>query len=308
MPASTVYIDCSPFMLALLQEVMPDHAATMNVNVGDPDPDELVALAADAEIILNGHTMMDAALLARLPSLREIIFLGSGASSYIDVSAADDLGIKVRTISGYGDRAVAEHATALMFSAARKVAAMDRDLRAGRWAPMEGMELSGRRLGIIGFGGIGQTFAEIGEALGMQVSIWNRSPPPARWSPHALPLDELLSQCDVVSIHLALNDSTRGMIGAARIALMKPSAIVINTARAGVVDKVALFDALENKRIAHAALDVFDEEPLPADAIWLSLPNVTLTAHAGFKTADASRRLLKAALNMLELESSYFRD
>jgi D-3-phosphoglycerate dehydrogenase len=296
---TTVYIDCSPFMLGLLQDVFPDHAQTMAVNVGDPNADELVALATEAEIILNGHTMMDAAVISRLPRLREIIFLGSGATSYIDVAAAEAQGIRVRTISGYGDRSVAEHATALMFSAARKVSAMDRDLRAGHWEPLEGMELAGRRLGIIGFGGIGQTFAEIGEALGMTVSIWNRSPLPERWSGHALPLDDLISQCDVISLHLALNDATRGMIDAARIGRMKPSAIVINTARAGVVDSAALYTALKDKRIAHAGLDVFDEEPLPPDACWFDLPNVTLTAHAGFKTADASRRLLNSAIGML---------
>jgi D-3-phosphoglycerate dehydrogenase len=295
----TVYIDCSPFMLALLREVIPNYAQDMTVNVGDPGPDEVVALGGNAQIILNGHTMMDAALIARLPELREIIFLGSGASSYIDVAAAEKQGIRVRTISGYGDRSVAEHATALMFSAARKVAAMDRDLRAGNWQPLEGMELAGRRLGIVGFGGIGQTFAEIGEALGMQVSIWNRSPLPPRWSDHALALDALLSECDVVSLHLALNEQTRGMINAAKLARMKPSAILINTARAGVVDTPALYAALKEKRIAHAGLDVFDEEPLPADACWFDLPNVTLTAHAGFKTADASRRLLKSAIGML---------
>lgn len=300
MPAQTVYIDCSPFMLALLAEVMPDYAAIMQVNLGDPGPDELVAMAGEAEIILNGHTMMDAALLARLPALREIIFLGSGASSYIDVAVAENLGIRVRTIAGYGDRAVAEHATALMFSAAREVAAMDRSLRAGHWESLEGMELAGRRLGIIGFGGIGQTFAEICEALGMTVSIWNRSPLPERWSDNARPLDEVLAQSDVVSLHLALNDKTRGMIDEAKISLMKPSAILINTARAGVIDTAALFEALKNRRIAHAALDVFDEEPLSADAIWLGLLNVTLTAHAGFKTADASRRLIRAAVGMLE--------
>ncbi|AYD03992.1 NAD(P)-dependent oxidoreductase [Neorhizobium sp. NCHU2750] len=295
----TVYIDCSPFMLGLLQEVMPDCAQKMVVNVGDPDAEGIVSLAAEATTVLNGHTMMDEPLLARLPHLREIIFLGSGATSYIDVAAAERQGIRVRTISGYGDRSVAEHATALMFAATRKIATMDRELRAGHWEPLEGMELAGRRLGIIGFGGIGQTFAEIGEALGMAVSIWNRSPLPPRWSDHALPLDELLSQSDVISLHLALNDTTRGMIGAARLALMKPTSILINTARAGLIDSAALRNALEKGRIAHAALDVFDEEPLPATSPWFSLSNVTLTAHAGFKTADASRRLLRTAVEML---------
>ncbi|MEW5420973.1 2-hydroxyacid dehydrogenase [Amorphus sp. 3PC139-8] len=299
MSGDVVYIDCSPFMGRLLEEAMPDWRQRMLVHIGDPGPDAVVDLAAHAEVILNGHTMMDDELLGRLPQLRRIIFLGSGASSYIDVRAAAERGIKVETISGYGDRSVAEHAAALMFAAARKVAAMDRDLRAGHWEPLEGAELLGRQLGIIGFGGIGRSFAEIAKALGMKVAIWNRNPVAAEWRDYAMPLDELLAGSDVVSLHLALTEETRGMIGDAEIERMKSGAILINTARGGLVDADALLAALAAGKLGHVGLDVFDEEPLPAGSVWTTLPNVTLTAHAGFKTQDAARRLVSQALDLV---------
>lgn len=299
MTGRIVYLDCSDLMLAQLEAALPDWADRMTVNLGDPDADGVAALAAEAEIVLDGHTRIDDALLARLPRLRKIVFLGSGATSYIDVAAAERRGIRVETVSGYGDRAVAEQATALMFAAARRVAAMDRDLRAGRWDPLEGIELAGRRLGIVGFGGIGRCFAEIGRALGMEVVVWNRSPVAPEWRDAVLPLDELLATSDVVSLHLALSEATRGMIDAAAIARMKPTAILVNTARAGLVDGAALLAALKEGRLGHAALDVFDEEPLPPGSRLTDRSDVTLTAHAGFKTREATRRLVARALDLV---------
>lgn len=296
MKSKTVYIDCSELMLAALARVKPDYADHVHVNIGDPSGDEVVAIAQNAEVIWNGHTTIDAALLARLPALRRIIFLGSGAASYIDLDTAAARGISVETISGYGDRAVAEHAAALMLSAARQVGRMERDLRRGHWEPLEGMELGGKTLGLVGFGGIGRTFADIGKAFGMEVVVWNRSGLTDDWTAHQRSLDEVLAQADVISLHLALTPETRGFFGTEQFAGMKAGALFINTARAGLVDTTAMIDALQSGRLGHAALDVFDMEPLPKDDPLLALANVTLTAHAGFKTREATERLAAKAM------------
>ena len=293
------YIDASPLMARMMTLAWPDHAARMKVFVGDMDPDLIPAWVDGAATVVNGHTMMDAAMLDRMPGLRRIVFLGSGPRSYIDVDAAEARGITVDRIAGYGDRAVAEHALALILSASRDVARMDRDLRAGTWDPREGRELLSRRIGLIGFGGIARSLAEMAQALGMDVAIWNRSRIPAPWAGSAVDLDTLLQTSDVVSLHLALNPQTEGFLSADRIAMMRPDALLVNTARAGLVDTPALVAALEAGRIGHAALDVFDTEPLPPMDRLLSCPRLTLTAHAGFKTPEATERLARMAVALL---------
>lgn len=252
--------------------------------------------------MLNGHTPMDATLMRACPGLRSIVFLGTGASSYIDVDAAETLGIRVRTIRGYGNRSVAEHAFALMLAAARRVTEMDRALRAGTWDPLSGMEMAGKTLGLVGMGGIGSTLARIADAFGMRVLAWNRSPIRSDLPCVSVPLEQLLSAADIVSLHLALTPETRGIIGAQQLNLMQPHAIFVNTARAGLVDTDTLISILRHKGIAHAALDVFDIEPLPANHPLTTLDNVTLTAHAGFKTPETSRRLALTGLALLRAD------
>lgn len=290
------YIDCSTLMAEMLARVWPDHAAAMKVYLGDMPAADLPAWCQGAEVIWNGHTMMGADLMDQLPALRRIIFLGSGPASYIDMAAASARGIVVDRIVGYGDRAVAEQALALILAGARDLTRMDRDLRQGRWDPREGKELLTRRLGLIGFGGIAQALAGMARALGMQVSVWNRSPLPTDWADAAAPLETVLAQSDIVSLHLALTPETRGFLSAERLAQMKPGAMLVNTARAGLVDTAALIAALDSGHLGHAALDVFDTEPLPADDPLLAAPNVTLTAHAGFKTREATERLVAQAV------------
>lgn len=292
------YIDCSPFIMEFLREMIADKQAAISVNVGDPDADAVVRLATGRPVIMNGHTYMDDDLLARLPDLRRIVFLGSGASSYIDLQAASRRDIEILTVGGYGDRSVAEHATALMFAAARQVARMDRDLRKNRWQPLAGIELAGRTLGVVGFGGIGRAMADIGRALGMRIMIFNRSPIGEDWSHCQTHLENLLSQSDVVSLHLALTPETLGFIGEGELASLKAGAILINTARAGLVDERALIAALDARQLDHVALDVFNTEPLVDDSPLLGRDDVTLTAHAGFKTLEASKRLIATGLSL----------
>lgn len=296
-PMRVSYIDASDLTMALLAELPADPRVA--AHLGDPDDNGIVARARDAEVILNGHTNMGAALLARLPALKRIIFLGAGASSYIDMEAAAARGVAVETIAGYGDRSVAEMALALMMDCARRVTQMDRALRAGRWDPQEGLMLQGRRLGLIGFGGIGAETARIGDALGMEVAIWNRSEVAPEWRDRQTTLDDVLSGSDVISLHLALTPETQGFIGAEAFAAMKPGAIFINTARAGLTDEGALMAALRAGHLAQAGLDVFGTEPLPADSPLLDCPNLVLSAHAGFKTRTATKTLLARALKLI---------
>lgn len=296
MTASIAYIDCSDLMHEMLRLEWPGHADAMRVYVGDMPASELADFCRDATQVWNGHTMMQAELLSLLPKLKRILFLGSGPESYIDMAYCEKAGITVDRISGYGDRAVAEHALALMLASARRVADMDRAVRGGRWDPLEGIELGGRQLGLIGFGGIARSLAGMAQALGMRVAIWNRSPLPDEWAGCAADIDDLLAGSDIVSMHLALNPQTRGFLSAERIARMRAGAILVNTARAGVVETDALIAALQSGRLRHAGLDVFDVEPLPPGDPLLSTPNVTLTAHAGFKTREATRRLMGVAV------------
>ncbi len=296
------FFDCPPFLHALyrgdLAAIVPD----LEINVGSPSRDEAIALLADAAFAMNDHTKMDEAFLAACPNLKSIVFLGTGAASYIDLAAAERLGVRVRAYGGYGDQSVAEHAIALMFAAARQVATMDRALRRGHWETLNGMELAGKVLGVVGTGGIGKAMVRLGHGLGMRVIAWNRSGVPADVPCRAAVLDDLLAQADVVSLHLALNEGSRGMIDRRRIGLMRPDTILINTARGAILDEAALVDALRAGRIGHAGLDVFADEPLAADHPLTRLDNVTLTAHAAFMTDQASERLLRMALEILAEE------
>jgi D-3-phosphoglycerate dehydrogenase len=194
---------------------------------------------------------------------------------------------------------VAEHTIALMFAAARDVARMDREMRGGSWTPQEGVQLLGKTLGVIGLGGIGTEVARIAKGIGMEVIGYNRTPRPEA-GVKQVDIDTLLAKADVVSVNLTLNDDTRGFLGPERIARMKPGALLVNTARGALVDEAAMIAALKSGHIRHAGLDVFHNEPLKADHPLAQLPNVTLTAHAAFRTLEASMTLLRRAIDIVK--------
>jgi D-3-phosphoglycerate dehydrogenase len=171
---------------------------------------------------------------------------------------------------------------------------MDREMRNGNWLRDDGMQLTGKTLGLIGFGGIAAEVARIALGSGMRVIAWNRSPkkfPGLEF----VEIDTLLAQSDVVSLHLLLNDETRGFLSRTRIAAMKRGVILVNTARGAMVDEAAMIEALKSGHIRHAGLDVFNVEPLPADHPLTGLANVTLSAHSAFRTPEASENLIHAA-------------
>jgi len=192
----------------------------------------------------------------------------------------------------------------LMFACARDIALMDRGIRVGRWEPLEGVQLRGKTLGVIGLGGIGREVARIGHGIGMNVIGWNRTMRVDAGVP-AVDIHTLLSSSDVISLNLSLTDETRGFLNAGRLARVKPGAILVNTARGALVDEAALIDALASRRIGRAGLDVFHAEPLKPGHPLVRLDNVTLSPHAAFRTPEASENLLRRALDIVRKVQGY---
>jgi D-3-phosphoglycerate dehydrogenase len=236
--------------------------------------------------------------MAECRGLKHIVFLGTGASSYMDVPALKALGIAVHTIAGYGDTAVAEHAVALMLACCRDIARMDRAIRRGIWDPLESVQLKDKTLGLVGLGGIGREVARIARGIGMEVIAWNRTPRAEAGVP-LVDLQTLLARADVISLHLALNDETRGLLGVKELARTKPGVILVNTARGALIDESALIAAIESGHIRHAGLDVFHAEPLSPDHPLARIENVTLTSHAAFRTLEASMTLMRRAIDIV---------
>ena len=290
-----VFIDANKSLADIFDRQNKPGDPTVRVN-RDPDitSDQIPALLDGAEIVVVDHTALPTDVARRCGGLKHVVFLGTGARSYMNPEELSELGIAVHLIKGYGDTAVAECAIALMWAAARGIAQMDREMRAGNWLREDGMQLTGKMLGLIGFGGIAAEVARIALGTGMKVIAWNRSPKKFA-GVDFVPLEALLAQSDVVSLHLLLNDETRGFLSRGRIAAMKRGVILVNTARGAIVDEGAMIEALKSGHIRHAGLDVFNMEPLPADHPLTQLPNVTLSAHSAFRTPEASENLIHAA-------------
>ena len=290
-----VFVDANESLAVICErlEKPGDPKVRINRNA-DITPDQIPALLDGAEVVVVDHTALPTDIAGRCNGLKHVVFLGTGARSYMNPEELGELGIEVHLIKGYGDTAVAECAIALMWAAARGIAQMDREMRAGNWLREDGMQLTGKTLGLIGFGGIAAEVARIALGSGMKVIAWNRTPKKAPGVAF-VDLDTLLKQSHVVSIHLLLNDETRGMISREKIAGMREGVILINTARGAIVDEAAMIDALKSGHIRHAGLDVFNTEPLPKDHPLTTLPNVTLSAHSAFRTPEASENLIFAA-------------
>jgi D-3-phosphoglycerate dehydrogenase len=295
----TLFLDCTDDMIRPWETVLTVSDPAITINMSPGQPADVPALLAGHDTCIVDHTYFDAELLGRCADLRHIVFLGTGASSFIDVAAAERHGIAVHTIKGYGDTTVAEHTITLALSAARSVVKMDREVRAGQWRQIEGIQVLGKTLGIIGLGGIGRELARMAKGLGMQVVAWNRSPIEAPVVP-LVSLEEVLATADILCLTLALNEQTRGFLDRTRLAQTKPGVIFVNTSRANIVDNAALAELLQQGHIRHAAIDVFSQEPPRADDPLLGLDNVTLTAHAGFMTPEATMTMLRRAVDIVK--------
>lgn len=293
-----VFVDANETLAAVARRLLRPDDPPFAIHA-DPGiaPQDLPGLLSGAEIAVIDHTALPRAVARACGGLRHVVFLGTGARSYMDPEAlAAECGITVHTIKGYGDTAVAECAFALMWAAARGLPEMDRAMRAGTWLRREAVQLTGKTVGLVGFGGIAAEMARLCRGIGMRVLAWNRTPK-AHPDVTFVPLERLLAESDVVSLHLLLTDETRGFLSAARIAAMKPGVLLINTARGALIDEAALVEALRSGHVAQAGLDVFTVEPLPADHPLVSLPAVTLSAHSAFRTPEASDNLIGAALD-----------
>jgi D-3-phosphoglycerate dehydrogenase len=297
MTMKTLFLDCNDQLAPVWNKVVRSDDPPIDVNTALFAREDLPRLLDGYAVALDDHSYMPTELVAQCKALKHIVFLGTGAASYMNVDELNSRGVSVHTIKGYGDTAVAEHTIALMFAAARDLARMDREVRSGVWTPQEGMQLLGKTLGVIGLGGIGREVARMGRGIGMQVIGWNRT---RRAGVPLTELDTLLTSADVVSINLTLNDETRGFLSAEHIARMKQGAILVNTARGALVDEAALIAALQSGHIRHAGLDVFHAEPLKADHPLASMENVTLTSHAAFRTLEASMMLLRRAIDIVK--------
>jgi phosphoglycerate dehydrogenase-like enzyme len=261
-----------------------------NDHVADPGAVVERLLPFDVICVMRERTPLPRAVIEHLPRLKLIASTGSRNAS-IDMTAAEEHGIHV-TATGYRSTPTIEMTWALILASARHIVRESSSVREGGWQTSVGAELDGKVLGVLGLGNIGGQVARIGLAFGMKVIAWsqNMTPQIAEAAGAALVTnDELFRRADVVTIHLILSKRTRGLVGAADLALMKPTSWLINTSRGSIVDDGALVQALTARTIAGAALDVFDTEPLPVDHPFRSLENVLATPHIGYVAEDLYR-------------------
>ena len=288
-----------PSMTALLADRLDEFAGLARVRIHTDwtdDEDALAARMSDATVVMSTGFRAPARLLERIAgSVRCITFCGTGAVSFIDLEAARRLGITVCNAVHYGDNAVAEHAIALMFELTHHVGSLNAHTHAGGWPGADIDELGGRTLGIIGFGGIGRRVARLAHGLGMRLLVWDRHPDPdtltAVQGRAAASIDEVFAQSDIVSLHLALNDDTQGIIGAAQLDRMHPGTMLVNTARAELIAPGALGERLLRGDIT-AGIDVTAPEPLPDDDPLRTLPNLVITPHVAWRSGNALHALV----------------
>ncbi len=263
--------------------------------------EELISRIADADIVYNirSTSVFTRNVMKNCPRVKLIALYGVGYDN-VDVPAASELGITVSNTPGYSTIAVAETALSLMLAIAHRVVKNHRDIQSGGWAREYSSQLYGKTLGVIGTGNVGQRMIQLGKAIGMKVIAWTLHSSPARateYNVEFVTLEELMRQSDVVSIHVLGVPQTDKLIGKHELALMKPTAILINTARGSVMDEPALVEALQNGIIAGAGLDVFTTEPLPLDHALRSIENVVLSPHAAAMIPEATLAGLAMAVD-----------
>lgn len=270
-------------------------------------PEDVVTRAHDAELVLTNKTPLTRTMLEALPKLRYIGVLATGYN-VVDIQAAGARGIIVTNVPTYGTSSVAQLVLALLLELCHQTGAHDAAVKAGEWATSDDfcftkaplVELEGKTLGLIGLGRIGAQTARVAQALGMRVIATGSrrsagAPSPVEGVPY-VPLEELLRQADVVSLHCPLTPETKELVNAERLALMKPSALLINTSRGGLIDEQALADALNDGRLAGAALDVLSTEPPAASNPLLSAARCIITPHIAWATKEARTRLMHTAV------------
>jgi phosphoglycerate dehydrogenase-like enzyme len=265
--------------------VLRDRAdiAVFQDHIADPDAVIERLLPFDVVCVMRERTPLPRNVIERLPNLKLIASTGS-ANASIDVAAAGDHGITV-VHTGYRSDPTVEFAWALILACARHIVTESNSLRSGGWQQTVGVDLRGKTLGVLGLGNVGSEVARIGSAFGMKLIAWsqNMTPEAAKAAGAILvSKDQLFERADILTIHLVLSSRTRGLVGAAELEKMKPTAWLINASRGPIVEEQALITALQNKRLAGAAIDVFDIEPLPSSHPFRTLVNVLATPHIGY--------------------------
>ena len=274
-------------LLALAEEKLGNRAEIVYYDTRVTDPDTLAGRAEDADIAVISNLPFKKEVMERCPKLKMLSVAFTGVD-HVDMDYCRERGILVSNCAGYSNTAVSELVFGLALSLYRRIIECDRAVRAGKdKTGLVGLELSGKKFGIIGMGAIGTRTAQLAKAFGCEVLGFNRSPRQIE-GVRMTDLDTLLSECDIVSLHVPLTDETRGLIGERELSLMKPDAVLINTARGPVVDSRALAAALKEGRLAGAAVDVYETEPpIAQDHPLLTAPNVTATPHVAFATKEA---------------------
>ena len=265
--------------------------------------DEVAKALAGFEIvnIMRERTPFPRALFERLPDLKLLITTGPRNAS-VDVKAANERGIVVCGTDA-GGHATAELAFGLILSLARNLPTEFNNMREGRWQTTLGNDIRGKTLGLLGLGKLGGEVAKFGKAFGMNLIAWSQNLTPERAAEigaQRVEKDELFRRADYISVHLVLSDRSRGLVGARELGLMKPTASIVNTSRGPIIDAGALAAALKEKRIAGAALDVYDTEPLPADHSLRSEPRAVLTPHIGYVTEESYRVFFDGVIGAIE--------
>ncbi len=257
----------------------------------------LIERIAGAEIVINirSSSRFSENVFRHSPNLRLLSLWGTGTDN-VDLAAASRHGVTVTNTPGVSALSVAEHAIALLLAVARRIPHLDSEVRRGRWPRGQVSQMHGKTLGIVGLGAIGRQFARLGAGIGMRVIAWTMHPDPELGC-DLVSLDDLLRSSDVVSLHLRLSAETRGLIGAVELKKMKPSAILINTARGAIVHEQAMIEALIQGRIGGAGLDVFEDEPLPSGHPLTRLENVVLTPHSAGVTSEALEAGLQLSID-----------
>jgi len=269
-------------------------------NFPTTSPEQTLQRVEDAELVISNKVVLDRAILSQCRQLKLVCVIATGTNN-VDLEAARELGIAVTNVTAYGTPSVVQFVFALLLSLATRLTEHQASIRNGEWAnspnfcvlDYEFHELSGKTMGIIGYGELGKAVAKVAQAFGMQVLVSQR--PGSEASEGRVPLEALLSQADVVSLHVPLADNTRNLIAEAEFKLMKPTAILINAARGGIVDEQALVNALQSGEIAGAGFDVLTQEP-PRDGNPLldyDQPNLIVTPHMAWGAVESRQRLIK---------------
>ena len=286
-------MDCGDLDLGTLERALPGWRSYESTHDA-----EVAGRIMDATVVISNKVRLDEAALRNAPQLRLICIAATG-TNHVDLEAAKRHGIAVVNVRGYATPSVVQHVFALVLALSIRLPEYQRTLRAGRWQASAQFclldypirEIAGKTLGIIGYGELGRAVARVAEAFGMTVLVAQRAGAPA--APGRMPLREMLSRLDVLSLHCPLTPETRGLMGVQELALMKPDALLINTARGGIVDEAALAEALRNGRLGGAGVDVLREEPPVHGNPLLAgdVPNLIVTPHIAWASRESRQRL-----------------